>query len=55
MSLNIPIKYMTIDVEDRITIQRLRMMQTSSFILNITLYQGDQIIDLTNANQISLT
>lgn len=55
MSLNCPIKYMKLDVEDRIHIQRLRMLQASSFTLNITLYQGNEIIDLTDADNISLT
>ena len=54
MSLSVPIKYFKIDVEENINIQRLRMITGSSFIVNVTLYQGDTIIDLTDANDISL-
>jgi hypothetical protein len=54
MTLSAPIKYFKLDVEDEINIQRLRMIQGSSFVVNITLYQGDTIIDLTDADDISL-
>ena len=54
MALSGPIKYMTLDVEDRIRIKRLRMMQASSFTLSIQLLQGDVVVDLTDADLVQL-
>lgn len=48
-------QYLTLDLEDRITIQRIRMMEASNWTLIVTLLQGDQIYDLTNVNSVYLT
>lgn len=53
MALNAPIKYIKLDVQENIDIQRIRMIQKSSFVINVTLYQGDTIIDLTDSDVIS--
>jgi hypothetical protein len=55
MSLNTAKKYLSLDCENRITISRIRMIQASSFSLIITLFQGDNIVDLTDVNSVFLT
>jgi hypothetical protein len=54
MALNTIKKYISVDLEDNITINRIRMMASSSFSLIITFLQGDKPVDLSDADTVTL-
>jgi hypothetical protein len=53
MALNAPIKIFRVDVAEDPELLKFRMIQESSFVVQLILYQGDTPIDLSDATELS--